>query len=464
MERGYTLYELWAAARRRAKPALAVTAIVLVVSVVVIALLPNEYRARATIILEPHRPHPELVTLSTTALLEDRLRVARQQLLATPLLERVVLENDLYPDLRAEDGLEAAVAELRAHLEVHPDGDSAVVVAFRTREKEKAAPVVLGLARGFVEANAELRTAQSQRVLDILIEELDAVAGKLQEHEERVREFRRAHDGELPEQVESNLREAERNTRLLDSTAAWMRDLERRRALAVLAPASPEVARLSELQAELQRQLNHARSIFNEEHPEPVRLARELEGIRQLRGEAESRQEAGRRERDLLARELTRAHEEIATLRENIARARARAEAGAQRGAELAVLERDRDLLRERYRSLLARRVEGEVALSLERRSAPLSTRIVDPPSAPQGASAPDRWRYLLLALAAALGLGLATGVTLESRDGSVRTPAQVRQALEVPLIGVLPRLAPPRLTRRRARRPEKGKGADTLQ
>lgn len=439
-ERGYTPEELWAAAGRRAPVALIVAAAAAVVGLVGIFAMSDEYRAEATIILEPYRPHAELVTPAVTTLFEDRLRVARQQLLARPVLERVVFETGVFADRRAKHGLDAAVEALRGRLEVHPDGDSAMVVTYRTPRRDEAAKVVTAVARGFVDANAALRTGQAERVLSILTDELAGVQGRLDTQEAKVRDFRLGHDGELPEQMEANLREAERATRLLDSTQAYLRELERRRALATGPAPTADVTRLGVVETDLLRQLNHARILYSPEHPEPVRLERELEGIRALKAQAEGMSDTSARERASIGRELSRARRDAAALEAKIAQARDRAGAAAKWGAQLSVLERDRDLLREKYRSLLSRRVEGEVSLSLERAAAPHATRIVSPAADPLGPSAPDRRRLALVVLALALGLGVAAGVVLESRDGSVRTPAEAR-AQGVPLLAVVPTL-----------------------
>lgn len=435
---GYTVEELWAAVRRRARAGLVVAAAVAVVGAVVVLALPDEWRAEATLVVEPYRPHAELVTPSVTVPLEDRLRVARQQLLAGPLLEKVVLKHGLYPDARAKGGLAAAVARLRSHLEVHPDGESAVILAFRTDRKELAAPVVASIARGFAESTAALRMGQATRVLSVIDEELARVRSDLDSQEVKVRDFRIAHDGELPEQVEGNLREAERATRILDGTLAHIRDLSRRRALVPASEHSPEIDRLATVQSELVRELNRARSVYADEHPEPRRLARELEGLEALRAAAEGRADAAKRERTGIDRELARASRDAKALEADIASARERANAAGKWAAELAVLERDRDLYREKYRSLLSRKVEGEVALALESESAPGATRMISPPTEPATPFAPDRARLLLAVLALAAGAGAGAGLLLESRDGSVRTPAQAR-ALGVPVMGVVP-------------------------
>jgi len=441
-ERGYTVAELWAAARRRARPAAAVFAAVAVGGAAVVVALPNEYRARAVIILEPYRPHAELVVPAVTTLLEDRLRVARQQILARPLLARVVEAHDLYPELRRR-GPDAAVAKLRADVEVRPDGEAAIEVAYRTRQPGKAAAVVSDLARGFVEANAQLRTGQARRLAEILNGEMNAVQSSLAAQDAKVQEFRHANDGRLPEQVEANLREAERASRLLDSSQGYVRDLSRRRALLpVTGTRAPEVERLAAVRTDVERQLNHARAAYLPGHPETARLEREVAGLRELQRQAAERDETQAREKAAYDRELRGARAEAAELQARIAQARESAAGAAQVAAQLGVLQRDRDLLAEKYRSLLSRKVESEVTLALEEKDAPTATRVVDPAEEPREPSAPERARLLLVVLALAAMAAAGAGVVLESRDTTLRTPARARAELGIPVLAAVPSLA----------------------
>jgi succinoglycan biosynthesis transport protein ExoP len=440
--RGYTPQELVQAIRRRLRLALSVAGGVLAAAAVAIMLTPDEYRAEATLILEPFRPHAELVTPAVTTLLEDRLRVARQELLASPHLAAVVSRLGLFPDLVKAKGVEAAVDRLRRRLEVRPEGDSAIVVAYRTDRRADAAAVVAAVAEGYVRANSELRVGQARRVFERLGSQLENVAQQLEVEERSVRAFRVQHDGELPEQVEGNLREAERATHRLEAAELWRRTLEDRLASAPRRATSAEVERLRVVESDLLRQLNHARALFGESHPEPVRLARELEGARTLAEAAQGRVEATGSDRAGLVRELRDTKAEATKLAREATAARDRAAAGARWATELSVLERRRDLLREKYRSLLSRHVEAELALGLEEQAAPLATHVVSPPAAPSGPVAPDRAHLLLVALLVALALGGAAGVWAESQDESLRSPGDVRTRLGLPLLAVVPELA----------------------
>jgi len=441
MERGYTMDELWTAVRRRARLGLVVTGALLVFGAILLVSLPNEYQAEATIIVEPYRPHADLVTPTVTTLLEDRLRVARQQLLAAPLLGQVVAKFDLYPKLKASHGLDAAVDNLRAHLEIKPDGDSAVVLAFRTDRQEIAAPVVAMVADGFVTANATLRESQARRVLASIDGELTNVRQDLDSAEAKVRGFRLEHDGELPEQVDENVRDADRASHLLDSAQVYLRQLADRRSMLPSTPTSPELEHLAAVEADLVRDYQHAVATEAEGYPERVRLERELAGLRAEKQRQIARIDSLERERREIDASLRRTRAEAGSLQERVKVARDRAEAGARWQTALAVLERDRDMLSDKYKSLAGRKVESEVSLSLEAANGPVGTRVVDPPAVPDAPASPDRLKLLLVLVVLSLAAGAGAGVLAETRDVSLRTPADARAQLEVPLLAVLPSL-----------------------
>src|SRR5467141_4118527 len=87
MDRTYTIDELLAAVRRRWKTLALVAGSVLVVAALVIARIPNEYRARALVMVEPFTPHPDLVVPVVNSLnLESKVKSVREGVYACSLL------------------------------------------------------------------------------------------------------------------------------------------------------------------------------------------------------------------------------------------------------------------------------------------------------------------------------------------------------------------------------------------
>ena len=110
MDRTYTIDELWAAVRRRWKTMALVAGGVLVLAALVIARIPNEYRARALVMVEPFTPHPDLVIpVVNTLNLEQKVKSVREGVYARSLMATAIEELKLYPKER-EKSLDEAVA------------------------------------------------------------------------------------------------------------------------------------------------------------------------------------------------------------------------------------------------------------------------------------------------------------------------------------------------------------------
>ena len=79
-----------------------------VVTVLVVARLPNEYRARALVMVEPLHPHPDLVVPVISKTLDERVKSVRAQVYARQLMASAIEELNLYPQEREKNGLDGA--------------------------------------------------------------------------------------------------------------------------------------------------------------------------------------------------------------------------------------------------------------------------------------------------------------------------------------------------------------------
>jgi succinoglycan biosynthesis transport protein ExoP len=101
-------------------------------------------------------------------------------------------------------------------------------------------------------------------------------------------------------------------------------------------------------------------------------------------------------------------------------------------------LEQDVIASRNLYGTLLTRMQETDVVKGVQLASA----SVMDPADRPRGASSPAVAFNLAFALILGLGLGTVLAVVLESVDGSLKTPEDVRTHLRLPTLGVVPDLS----------------------
>lgn len=443
MERGLTAGQVGAALWRRKGLAGAVGLLVLALGAVLVLSQPAVYEATAVVRVQPQRPGEEMVQRTVSEPAEQRLLSLRQDLLARPLLLQAVRELELYPELVASRGAEAAVGRLRRDLTLRVEGESAFELTYAHSDPQVAARVANRLPALYAESVLRQRQEQAARAQQLFEDELSTLGRSVSGWEERIARFKVERLGELPEQLEMNMRAMDRTGALLRSRLEELRVAEARRSELARARygADSEPGRLQAAEVARAQELLAARSQWTEDHPEVRRLQRELEYVRLERREAERRHQIEREELARTSRLIQSLQEEKEALEREIKLYQQRMERTPQWAHELGVLQRDYEISRAKYQSVLSRKVEAELARELEARAAEDLFHLVSPAGVPVSPARPDRVSGLLIALVLAAGLAVLVALVADARDDTLRSEEEVRERLPLPLLAVVPQV-----------------------
>jgi len=265
--------------------------------------------------------------------------------------------------------------------------------------------------------------------------------------------------GELPEQLEANMRSLERTITQIDTTNDELRMADARRSDLVRAHAAAdtEAGRLKEAEDARTQALVAARTQWTEDHPEVQRLANEVEDLKARRERAEGQMFAERSERARAIRIVRELEGRISTLQQQAQSFQKRIDATPKWAHELGVMNRDYEAVTAKYRSVVARQVDVELAQEMEIRGAQAMYKTLSTAGVPVGAASPDRVAGLLISLLAALGLAVLAGLVLEMRDQSIRAPSELKGRLPMPVLAVVPNV-PAGKGGRRVLRPPSGR------
>jgi protein tyrosine kinase modulator len=444
MDRTYTIEELWAAVRRRWKSMALVAGVVLVVAALVIARIPNEYRARALVMVEPFTPHPDLVVPVVNSLnLESKVKSVREGVYARSLMATAIEELKLYPKDR-EKSLDDAVASFRADTEVHAEGESAFSITVRGRDPETAAKAANRLAELYIEGNLQVRAGQVMRTRDIITQKLAELRGELTKSEARVNAFKRANSEALPELVDARFHQRDELTKQIELEETFIKEAQRRIDLLGTQPfgKDTEVGRLEELYDTLKARLATAQATLLPNHPDVESLKRELEATTGRLQAARTRAAANDLELRRMNQAVARGRNRTASLEKrqgDIDRLIAGAPLVAM---QLAELNRDADMLKAKVTQLVSKKAEAEITADLEQKSGPSSFRVLESAQPPATPASPNRQQALLLSLLGALALGIAVSMSQELSDRSLRSESEVGTALALPVLACVPELS----------------------
>jgi len=437
--------------RRRWRPMLIVMLVGLALTPPAIWLLPPIYTARASVLIATQKLSESFVKPTIQEDATERINALTSEVLSRQSLSEVVEKFDLFPTLREKDGLTDAVVALTNKISIELDPGirrdpneraRVVLVYYSDQDAQRAADVTNDLAQRLTVAGMRLRSQQARVTTEFLRHELESAEAALHEQSTKVSEFQQQHRGELPSELESNLRRLERLQQQRNSLALQIAEGETR--IATLStqervPDSPQ-SRLVELKTELAREL----SVNRETHPNVKSLRRQIELTEKELGginSGASAANAGRRTvTDAARRELTQLRDQLADTDRELVELDAHVARIPAVGQDLDALVQRETVLRENSLDFMRKVKEAELAESLESAQQGGRVSILDPASPPPEPKRPH-WQVALGGLAASLGLALALGLFLEWRDPLIITSETLEALAGVPVLGSLPHI-----------------------
>jgi succinoglycan biosynthesis transport protein ExoP len=443
MDRTYTIDELWAAVKRRWKVAALVAGGVFVLAAIAIARIPNEYKARALVMVEPFTPHPDLVIPVINAQsLEEKVKSVRSNVYARSLMGTAIEELNLYPKLR-EKGMDEAVEALRADTEVHAEGDNAFAITVRGKDPAQAAKIANRLAELYIEGNLQVRAGQVTRTKDIIGQKLAEMRGDLAKAQQKVTAYKQAHADELPELTEARYHQRDDIAKQIEMESQFAQEAQHRIDLLGTQPfgKDTEVGRLEEQYDEIRAKLAAMTASLTPDHPDVIAMKREVDATYGRLANARARAAANDLELRRMNDAIKRSNKRIDELRAQQGQLDKLIAGAPLIAAQLADMNKDVDLLNAKVAQLTSKKAEAEITAELEQKSGPSEFRVLESATPPTLAAAPNRAQFLMLALLAALALGCAIALGQELSDRSLRSESEVGDTLALPVLACVPEL-----------------------
>jgi len=463
----------------------------IIISFGVYKYLPKEYRANTVILVRSAKVPDSYVRSTLTEPVADRLNTISQEILSRTRLEMIIKEFNLYSDMVDKLHMEEIVNMMKGKIEVKVQRQNGFSISFEGRDPRTVMMVTNKLASMFIEENLKSRESRVEGTAEFISRELKTVESNLKKKDDAVRRYKEKNMGQLPQQLEANLRILERLEQEFKTTSENLRAAEDRIVLfqnqieqvmdrqsetgsssAALSarrsltqreqgPENPLVAQLNALK----RDLANAESKYTEGHPDVVDLKRKIATFDPRVKKQE--EERGRRLRQLRERqedvaagnldpdaerlitqykaqfkeaqlEAKRLKGEMGSIKEQMVLYHKRIEETPKREQEMVEIIRDYELLRGHYQSLVDKKYQAQMAENLERKQQGEQFMVLDPASLPEKPFKPNR--NGLLAMGALLGFGIGLGLAWfrESMDRSFHEVSDVETYLQLPVLATI--------------------------
>jgi polysaccharide chain length determinant protein (PEP-CTERM system associated) len=416
------------------------------------------YRASTLVMVEKQKVPADYVKATVTSDIDERLKTIEQQITNRDNLERIIVEMNLYPEVRSGAPADKVVEQMRRRdLAVERRGD-VFRIYFKDRDPVRAAAVANRIAELFISQNLKIREDQAQGTSSFLETELAETKGKLEQQEARIAAFKRVYIGALPEQRDANLQavgqlqtKLEINMDAVDK--AEMRKIFLQAQIAemqkpVAAPVLPPIAsgpaaptRLDQLRAQLIEMTGR----YTDRHPDVIRIREEIAQLEKLESSRIEVSEAPAMPAPAprippvspaMRAELEAVNLEIGSLRAererilaDISRYQARVEAIPGVEQQLLSLTRDYENIKRSYESLLSKRIEARLAENLEKSRQGEQFTVLEKAVPPSEPYAPKLLFFLVGGLGAGSLLGLAAALLRAQTDSTYGSAEDLQQA-----------------------------------
>ena len=430
---------------------------------------PKRYRSETVILVDPQRVPEEYVKATITGDVTDRLQTISEEVMSRTRLLTIGNKDGLYQDVRQKFGDDSAVDAMRKDIAVdiikganERSPIEGFKIAYIASTPRLAQQVTQQIADLFIDENIKERDQDAEGTENFIENQLVKARADLAAQDQKIRDFKAAHLGTLPEQEAANLsmiseyeRLAQENSDAIDRANQQQVYLQSMLNVSGTAKQSLAAAPTS-LQLQLQAaedDLSAARQKYTDSHPDVIRLRDE---VATLKAEVKHQPASAPRavslsaptvgqqlESQLLAtdQEIKSRTERQRELEKQISGLQTKVQSLPAVQQEYESLSRDYTEMQKNYESLLEKEQASGMAAELERHNESERFRVLDPASYPTS----PYWPNLLLinagGLAGALLLGFGLAYLAEMRDPTIHNADEAESYLTAPLIVALPSL-----------------------
>jgi polysaccharide chain length determinant protein (PEP-CTERM system associated) len=466
-------------------------------------VLPARYLSTTLILVEQPTMPKDYVTPNVNDDLQQRMQSITQQILSRTRLLRIIDQFGLYTAPHSHRSADQKVDAMRKDIGIDLVRDdrnqiTAFNVSYTSRDPRMAQKITSELTNLFINENLEVRQQQSEDTTQFLEGQLETARKTLADQEEKIREFKGQHVGELPAQVGSNLQIlAGLQSQLQTEEDALNTAKQQRVYLETLVnqyrslQGAPKTAggtttvglpAIDEELDKLRAQLADLSSHYTDRHPDVRKLKQQIAETEKTRdgiiadlkakSAAPADPDAATTTPDPSAMtdasspmvqlqgqlhgnqvEIVNRERAVIDLKAKVVDYQARLNQEPVREQQLSDLTRGYEQSKANYDELLKKKNESAMATSMELLQQGERFRVVDAASLPSKPDFPNRLKFCGMGLGFGLAIGLLVAGGFEMMDDRIYDEKELQKLLPITVISEIPAITAPSDERRERKR-----------
>jgi polysaccharide biosynthesis transport protein len=452
-----------AAVRRHGHAVFLSSLLIAILGIMGVSSLPNIYRAKTTILVDPQKIPERYVASTVTSDPNARMDTLTQQVLSASRMQEIIDKNNLYPELRKKWSKEELIEYMRQktsiELKLTPSdqGLSSFGISYEDKDRFLVANVANQLALSFIDWNLRVREQQAIGTSQFLSSELQQAKKSLEEQEAQLESFRMRHSGATPDQVNANLQALSRLQADVLTNADAISRLDQERIL-ITQVRPPEVrdtsslserGRLLQEKRRLESELWNLKRQFTDTYPDVIvakeqlkNLDASLAAVPESPVDSTDSYDSNTQVRlNLIDKELKRRKQQQAALDQQIQAYQQKVDSVPVLETQVTELTRNYEVSKQNYQSLLDKSLSAGMSEELERQQQGQRFTVLDTAKTPEKPIKSKKIIFMLGAVALAILLPSGIAIGLYILSDVIKSEVQVREMLpfEIPVLGTIP-------------------------
>jgi protein tyrosine kinase modulator len=444
-------------------------------------LLPNRYESKTLVLVQgPSVPSDFVKPIDTTGI-NERLASMQQEILSRTRLEPIIRQFGLYPSEVDKVPMDDLVGRLQKAIEVTPVEPMAETrtnslpgffVNVTLDNPRTAQSVCTAITSMFIQENVRLREQRSGDTTQFMSQQLADARAKLDAQDAKLAAFQSHYMGVLPDQELTNLNILNGLTSQLDATMQALSSVQQDKSVAEstlnqqlaawqASQSGQTPLTMAEQLVALQNQLADLEVKYTNDYPDVVKTKAEIAALKKKISKSDADKSVASSDETegdpfeptqikQLRAQIRADNEGIArrTKEEETVKARIklyedRVQLSPAVELQYKELTRGHETALQNFNDLEKKVTDSVMATELEHRQEGEQFRVLDPANLPDQPSFPKRPLFALGGLAGGLALGVGLAFLAEMRDTSLRSEHDVELALKLPVIAIVPMVAP---------------------